>query len=449
MDGEKDATTDATRWWLLAEKKQKVWAVYELLIHNNLIASRIAEQLELNRSTVSRHIRRLEREQYIVHSRRLADHLKRIEATSKRSVSGYSKAYIRGPRGNEADLILAGLKAEEGVRAGPTSANPLPGGTTAMIDIHRIDINLPAVDGFQPHKFMNNSAWPLVKPPERLNKGWGLWKAPQIESQIGHWNVYFRRRGRKNDEGEIVWGDFCMPNPVRITLPDRFWVTPEEALDDHGIRKRVDEAVWDVSISLQKMYGFRLGVPKPKRNQVFEAGALRYDPQLAQQVKDARTASGVGMLELAEGITADGSHDLLKDGFVHLDCENPSQAAFQANPVNAINHLMKEAKHAMGEMTRVADETVQTIEEHAVKGSESIQVQFENHMANLVERMMNSFEQRFENHLERFFTTQNDRMEGIMERVQERLEGIQPEDLRPGHQLALFDFIDDGEEDLV
>ena len=88
------------------------------------------------------------------------------------------------------------------------------------------------------------------------------------------------------------------------------------------------------------------------------------------------------MLELAEGITADGSHDLLKDG-VHLDCETPSQAAFQANPVNAINHLMKE-EACDGGNDRVADESVQTIEEHAVKGSESIQAQFENHMPNLL-----------------------------------------------------------------
>lgn len=448
MNETNDATADATRWWVFAPKKQKVWAVYEQLIHKNLIASRIAEELGLNRSTVSRHIKRLEKDQYIVHSRRLADHMKRIEATSKRSVSGYSKAYIRGPRGSEADLILASLKGEEGVRAGPSQANPLPGGNQAMIDIHRIDINLPAVDAYQPRKHMSSEDWAQVKPPERMNRGWGLWKAPQIESEIGNWNVYFRRRGRKNENDEIEWGDFCMPNPVRITLPDRFWITPEEALDDLAIKRRVDEAVWEVSIALQKKYGFRLGVPKPKRNQVFEAGALRYDPLLAQQVKEARTASGKGMLELAEGITADGSHDLLKDGFVHLDCETPSQAAFQANPVNAINHLMKEAKHAMGEMTRVADESVQTIEEHAVKGSESIQAQFENHMANLVERMMNTFEQRFENHLERFFTAQNERMEGIMQRVQERLEGIQPEDL-DGEQLALFDFMDDDEPNVA
>ena len=86
MNETNDATADATRWWVFAPKKQKVWAVYEQLIHKNLIASRIAEELGLNRSTVSRHIKRLEKDQYIVHSRRLADHMKRIEATSKRSV---------------------------------------------------------------------------------------------------------------------------------------------------------------------------------------------------------------------------------------------------------------------------------------------------------------------------------------------------------------------------
>ena len=446
MDETNDATGDATKWWVFAKSSQKIWAVYELLIYRNLIGSRIAEKLGLNRSTVSRHINRLLKEQYIVHSKRLADHSKRIEATSKRSVSGYSKAYIRGPRGKEADIILSGLKGQEGVRATASDTQPLPGGVAAMIDIHRIDINLPAIDGYQPHKHMNGEAWSHVTPPKSLNRGWGLWKAPPIQSEIGSWNVYFRRRAVKTDDGEVEWGDFCMPNPVRITMPDRFWVTPEEALDDLAIKSRVDDAIWAVSVSLQKMYGFRLGMPKSKRNQVFEAGALRYDPLLARQVKEARTASGKGMLELAPGITADGSHDLLKDGFVHLDCEEPSQAAFQANPVNAINHLMQEAKHAMGEMTRVADETVQTIEEHAVKGSESIQSQFESKMANVVERMMNTFEERFENHLERFFTVQNQRMERIMVRVQERLEGV--EEPLPGEQMGLFEFMDDGVDDM-
>jgi predicted Zn-dependent protease with MMP-like domain len=445
MNREDDATDDATKWWMNGKPSQKIWAVYELLIHRNLIASRIAEKLELNRSTVSRHINRLAKEQHIVHSRRLADHNKRIEATSKRSVSGYSKAYIRGPRGHEADLIVAGLNAQEGVRADKPNAAPLPGGTVAMIDIHRIDINLPAIGDYQPITHLKREAWKAVKPPKKLNRGWGLWKAPAIESNVGSWNIYFRRRGVELDD-EIEWGDFCMPNPVRITLPNRFWVTPEEALDDRNIRQRVDDAIWSVSATLQKMYGFRLGMPNSKRNQVFEAGALRYDPLLAQQVKDARTASGKGMLELAPGITADGSHNLLKDGFVHLDCETPSQAAFQANPVNAINHLMTEAKHAMAEMTRVADETVQTIEEHAVKSSDSILGQFEGHMLTLVERMMNSFEERFENHLGNFFTVQNERAERIMVQFQERLEGVEPDG--PGHQMGLFDFFPDDADEM-
>ena len=113
-----DATGSATKWGVSAGRSQKVWAVYELLIHHNLIASRIADSLGLNRSTVSRHIKRLEEEQYIVDSPRLVDHQKRISATSKRSVSGYSKAYIRGPRATEADLLLAEAKSQVGVRAG-------------------------------------------------------------------------------------------------------------------------------------------------------------------------------------------------------------------------------------------------------------------------------------------------------------------------------------------
>ena len=454
-----DATNNATKWGLSASRSQKVWAVYELLIHHNLIASRIAESLQLNRSTVSRHIKKLEREQYIVHSARLADHTKRIEATSKRSVSGFSKAYIRGPRGREADITLSRIKAQVGVRAGAEAkpeyrTQPLPGGIAAMIDIHRIDINLPANLG-APNKGLptherTEAGWARIGvTPGKLVRGWALWSAPQIDSDIGKWNVYFRRRGKiiKNEEGEdmgLVWGEFCLPNPVRITLPDRFWVTVEEAMSNETIQSRVADAIWQVSREIQKTYGFNLGIPSSKTSQVFEAGTLRSDPELAQRLKEEREASGKGMLELADGITADGSHELLKDGFVHLDCETPQQAAMQANPTKVLDHLLKESLESMEQMRRVAEETVVTIEEHAVKSSDSITGKFENHMENLVERMMNTFEEKFNAHMEQFFTAQQDRVNRAIERFQARLEGVDPE--VPETQQLLWDFFPDDED---
>jgi DNA-binding Lrp family transcriptional regulator len=447
-----DATGSATKWGVSAGRSQKVWAVYELLIHHNLIASRIADSLGLNRSTVSRHIKRLEEEQYIVDSPRLVDHQKRISATSKRSVSGYSKAYIRGPRATEADLLLAEAKSQVGVRAGsrpsPAQTNALPGGNTAMVDIHRIDFNLPADQNANrkglPRFERSTEAWAeLGVTPGNMTRGWAHWKCPPVETSIGEWNVYLRRRGEKNEEGEIKWGDFCLPNPVRITLPNRFWVTVKEAMDQDKLNSRITEAIWEVRTAVMKRYGFVLGFPQSKTSQMYEAGALRYDPALVARIKAERTNSGKGMLEVTDGITADGSHDLLKDGFAHLDCETPRQAAMQADPITALDHLLKESMDSMAQMRKVADETVVTIEEQAVKSSDSIVNQFEHHMANLTERMMNTFEERFTEYMRIFMEAQTQRAAQILQRFEDNLANVEP--MNPESQMLLTDFLN-GEE---
>lgn len=443
MSGIEDATIDATWWGKSAKPSEMIWAVYELLVERGQIASRISEILGKNRSTVSRHIKKLEREQYITRSVGFEAHVKRIENTSKKSVSGYSKAYIKGNRAAEADRKISEIKGEVGVRAGPS----LPGGAKPMIDIHRIDINLPANTkspnkGLPRGNILTNEHWDKVTYPDKLVRGWASIKGESIETSVGNWNVYFRRRGKKVGD-HIEWGDFCLPNPVRITLPDRLWLTPEECLDEKGVNSRLMQGIYEVSAKIQKKYGFILGMPKSKNSQLYEAGALRYDPDLAEKVRRNRTASGKGMLEVAEGITADGSHDLLKDDFVHLDCETPLQAAMQANPVSVLDHLMKESLATVEQMRKVGEETIVTIEEHAVKSSDSIQQQFEGSMGNLVERMMNSFNQRFEEHMQRFFDRQNRRAERIMQEFQDRLQGIDPD--MPETQTSIFQFIPEKE----
>tara|TARA_B100000287_G_scaffold435648_1_gene505308 strand:+ start:7144 stop:8529 length:1386 start_codon:yes stop_codon:yes gene_type:complete len=452
-----DATDNATRWGLFAKRSQKIWAVYELLIHRNLIGSRIAELLELNRSTVSRHIKKLEEGQYIVNAPRLADHMKRIEATSKRSVTGFSKAYIRGPRSAEADLLLIEAKAQVGVRAGQaeqTPTEPLPGGNRAMIDIHRIDFNLPA-DTSAPNKGLPThqrtlEGWKsLGVTPGNLTRGWAHWKAPPVETQIGEWNVYLRRRGTptKNEEGEVIgieWGDFCLPNPVRITLPNRFWVTVEEAMNEEELHSRICDSVWAVRNEVMKRYGFVLGFPLSKTSQMYEAGALRHDPALVKQIKEERTASGKGMLEITDSITADGSHDLLEEGFAHLDCKTPREAAMQANPVVALDHLLKESMSHMEQMRKVADESVVTIEEMAVKSSDSITNHFEAHMQNLTEKMMNTFEEKFNEYMRVFMQAQTERARQILERFEERLANVEPS--TPESQMLISDFFTDDED---
>lgn len=424
----------------MAKPSDKVWVVYHLLTERSMIASRIAEELGLNRSTVSRHIKKLDKEQYIKQSHSFESHNRRIEATSKKSVTGFSKAYVKGARSQEADEHVRRLTRQEGVRAGPT----MPGGAKPMIDIHRVDLNLPALKGGLPdEKHLSLEAWKSVQHPEKLIRGWAHVKGEPIETSVGPWNVYFRRKGQYAQDGSIQWGEFCLPNPVRITLPDRWWVSPDECLDEDSIYKKLNEGIFEVSTAIQKKYGFRLGLPKQKTSQLFEAGALRYDPELAEQVKAYRNASGKGMMPIAEGITADGSHDLLKDGFVHLDCESPLQAAMQTHPTMVLDHMLKESKSAMEEMRKVAEETVVTIEEQAVRSSDSIQGNFEAHMANMVERMMNSFNAQFEQHMQRFFERQNQRAERIMQQFQDRLQGIDP--AMPETQTDLFRFMPENE----
>ena len=68
MSGIDDATIGATWWGRSAKPSEMIWVVYELLVERGQIASRISEILEENRSTVSRHIKKLEREQYITRS---------------------------------------------------------------------------------------------------------------------------------------------------------------------------------------------------------------------------------------------------------------------------------------------------------------------------------------------------------------------------------------------
>lgn len=435
-----DETLDATWWGMSAKPSERIWVVYHLLTERGMIASRISEELNLNRSTVSRHISKLNKEQFIRRSTTFEAHNKRIEATSKRSVTGFSKAYVKGPRSNEADEFVKAIQGQVGVRAGPT----LPGGATPMIDIHRVDLNLPALDGGLPSDSnMSLPSWDAVTYPEKLIRGWAHVKGEPIETSVGAWNVYFRRKGAYNDDGSIEWGAFCLPNPVRITLPDRWWVSAEECMDEDSVYKKLNQGIFEVSNQIQKKYGFKLGLPKQKTSQLFEAGALRYDPQLAKQVKDFRTASGKGMMPMADGITADGSHELLKDGFVHLDCESPLQAAMQTHPVAVLDHMMKETKESMDSFRKVAEETIVTIEEQAVRSSDSIQGNFEAQMGNLIEQMMNSFNERFENHLQRFFDNQNQRAQRIMQEFQDRLQGIEPEN--PESQTDLFRFIPENE----
>ena len=94
-------------------------------------------------------------------------------------------------------------------------------------------------------------------------------------------------------------------------------------------------------------------------------------------------------------------------------------------------------------MRKVADETVVTIEEQAVKSSDSIVGQFETIMQNMTERMMNTFEERFNEYMRVFMEAQTQRAQRIMENFERRINGMQPNN--PESQTLLTDF--GGDED--
>ena len=178
-------------------------------------------------------------------------------------------------------------------------------------------------------------------------------------------------------------------------------------------------------------------------NQPNEAGALRYDPKLAEEIIQHRR-SNPEMLKLTEGITADGSHDLLKEGVVHLDCEDVRQAAMQANPVATIEFLRLQMQQQSDQFEEVANSSIETIEEQSVRAAADIRDNFQNTMQNLVEQMMNTFEERFQAHLQQFFETNQTRVNRAIERFEARLRGMNPE--APEGQMTLFDWTDEDDE---
>ena len=196
------------------------------------------------------------------------------------------------------------------------------------------------------------------------------------------------------------------------------------------IEHRIGSAVWEVRKHLCKTYGFDFAIDMRMRvNQPNEAGALRYDPELAEQIKQHRRTNPE-MLKLADGITADGSHDLLDEGAVHLDCEDIRQAAMQANPVATIEFMRLQMQQQTDQFEEVANSSIETIEEQSVRAAQDIRDMLTNSMQTMIEQMMNTFEVRFQEHLQQFFEHNQTRVNRAIERFEARLRGMNPEGSR-------------------
>ena len=196
---------------------------------------------------------------------------------------------------------------------------------------------------------------------------------------------------------------------------------------------------------LSKTYGWGLGLPNQKNSQLFEAGVLRYDPKLAELVKKRRKSGETRMMPMNEDgtITADGSHDLLDEGFVHLDAETSEQAAMQANPVLVMDTLFSKMNEMADSTAKIANESIETIEETGVNATNRIAENIQTDMMNLTERMHNTFEERFNEHLERFFEVQQLRVNRAIERFEARLRGQRV--TREEGQMSITEFFTDEE----
>lgn len=445
------ATIDATRWFSETTLQKKA-AIYHLLINERHIANRIAEILGKDKATISRWVRRLCKEQYIIQSDSFIEHQKEMEQVREGSVSLRFKAYKPGPRSKEMEKIIYKLQSQMGVHRDTPVWSPLPGGVEPRIDIHRLDWNLP-INTEGPRGGMpwerEIEQWERegVIPHGKEIRGWIHFAAPDIESAIGPWRVRFRRRISHNEAGEAVYGSWCLPHPVRITLPNRYIVTPEEAMDSAEINKRIADSLYHVMSELSKTYGWSLGLPNQRNSQQYEAGTLLFNPELARRVKERRKSGETRMMPMnSDGsITADGSHDLLSSGFVHLDAKTPEQAAMQANPVMVMDTIHTKLTEMAENTAKIANESIETIEEQGVSATNRIAGNIESEMLNLVERMHNTFEERFNEHLEEFFAAQQLRVNRVIERFEAKLRGQRV--VNEEGQMVLTDF-DDNEESL-
>ena len=460
-------TSKETRWWQsgsVPRRGNARWIVYDLLINERLIAVRIAEMMEVGRPAVSKHIKSLLRDRFIARATGLEAHYDQVK---NGSVTGAHKAYIPGPKSQVAQERIKHLISSMGVSgtastAKPPEASRLPAGVEPTIDLHRLDFQVKLIPapqggykqpversmddweqrGLKPKPGRRQGFSLMGRPEHRSN--WGHWEWEPIETDLGTFKVHFKRRWRSicdedNQELGIDWEDWSPT--VRITGP-RVHLTVQEALTLDNPEGPVGSEVVKIVSKITSELGFTLGLPMHRQKP--EYGVLIHDPELAKTIEERRKTNPK-MLEVADRITADGSHDLLKEGFVHLDCETPEQAAAQAAPIAAIDHTMNRMTDMMETFRAMTDNSMEAIEEHAVRATDNISGQLENQLGTIVQQLQYSMEesivrmqQRFNEWLDQFAQQQQERINRVIVRFEERLRG-NADELREGQQ-TLFDW---------
>ena len=255
--------------------------IYHMIIHEGLIASRISERLGIGRAAVSKQIKKLSNGGFIKKAENFLEHNKQLDQVAKGSATGKCNAYVKGPNSQlledkirESNTSEGGARGAE-ARTGADHAidnmdrladewqiNRLPGGRKPYIDVHRIDYNLKVVAIVNRELFTRKVGKDFAEPKTLMRGNWGTWGPLEIatgaEGELG-WNAYINRQFTKK-EGEVNW--LAGATSVRLTLPKRIWITPEQARIEGLAKSLINNGLWECINYLGKEYGIQFGLPK-------------------------------------------------------------------------------------------------------------------------------------------------------------------------------------------
>jgi predicted transcriptional regulator len=416
--------------------------IYHMIIHEGLIASRISERLGIGRAAVSKQIKKLSNGGFIKKAENFLEHNKQLDQVAKGSATGKCNAYVKGPNSQlledkirESNTSEGGARGAE-ARTGADHAidnmdrladewqiNRLPGGRKPYIDVHRIDYNLKVVAIVNRELFTRKVGKDFAEPKTLMRGNWGTWGPLEIatgaEGELG-WNAYINRQFTKK-EGEVNW--LAGATSVRLTLPKRIWITPEQARIEGLAKSLINNGLWECINYLGKEYGIQFGLPKERQSE--EYGVLWNDPSLAKRVKEE------GVVHIADGIHADDSHGLVSEGIVHIDTDSPVKAADVANPLAAFAGGMKGMREFFDNAQTILNETTVMMEERLLDSADRLAQINQDHVGIVVEQMSNSWQDKMDGFIkaqediwakerDTFFDKQRKAFDKIVEHFQEK-----------------------------